>query len=119
MEALGVSGRQRQPPCHECPFRSCSCTCTCTCRTHPARRPPFTPLAPASSPDLPLNPLIPLTPLLPPLVYALPLLLRPAQFQSDLNWTTGVDDVRNAVAYLRRTGSKKVAIVGFCQVGSG
>ncbi|GIL44236.1 hypothetical protein Vafri_1755 [Volvox africanus] len=36
---------------------------------------------------------------------------------SDLNWTRGIDDVVKAVEYLRRTGSKKVAIIGFCQGG--
>ncbi|KAG2429372.1 hypothetical protein HXX76_011137 [Chlamydomonas incerta] len=38
--------------------------------------------------------------------------------QSDLNWTRGVDDVVSAVKYLRATGSKKVAILGFCQGGA-
>ncbi|EFJ42168.1 hypothetical protein VOLCADRAFT_97728 [Volvox carteri f. nagariensis] len=36
---------------------------------------------------------------------------------SDLNWTRGVDDVVKAVEYLKNTGSKKVAIMGFCQGG--
>ncbi|KXZ48316.1 hypothetical protein GPECTOR_29g90 [Gonium pectorale] len=36
---------------------------------------------------------------------------------SDLNWTRGVDDIVGAANYLRATGSKKVAIVGFCQGG--
>lgn len=37
---------------------------------------------------------------------------------SDLNWTTGVQDVVAAAKYLRATGAKKVAIVGFCQGGA-
>ncbi|PNH03958.1 Protein usf [Tetrabaena socialis] len=37
---------------------------------------------------------------------------------SDLNWTRGIDDVVHAVTYLRKTGAKRVAIIGFCQGGA-
>ncbi|KXZ44392.1 hypothetical protein GPECTOR_68g363 [Gonium pectorale] len=40
------------------------------------------------------------------------------RLEQQLNWTQGIRDVAHAVQYLKRTGSPKVGIVGFCMGGT-